>query len=164
MNTVAGNQWNEPRRARSVHPRRCTVEPQHAPPTTVSTYRRSHPHAWEGRHPSHGLPPRASSPDDLPAHANRITIAARTTDKSATPSPLHTPNNVAQTMPKPGTIIQPDTMQLVNRCALRDLGGQDCFVGKALSPAILCYSTGADGRMYILKVISRASVVCLCEG
>ncbi|KAL1659929.1 P-loop containing nucleoside triphosphate hydrolase protein [Schizophyllum commune] len=83
---------------------------------------------------------------------------------AATPSRLHTPNHVAQIMPKLGSVIQPDSMQLANVCALRELGGQDCFVGKALSPAILCYSISTDGRMHIHQVLQRASVLCLCEG
>ncbi|KAI5890868.1 uncharacterized protein SCHCODRAFT_02738539 [Schizophyllum commune H4-8] len=83
---------------------------------------------------------------------------------ATTPSQLHTPNKVAQIMPKLGSVIQPDSMQLANVCALRELGGQDCFVGKALSPAILCYSISTDGRMHIHQVLQRASVLCLCEG
>ncbi|KAL1754249.1 P-loop containing nucleoside triphosphate hydrolase protein [Schizophyllum commune] len=83
---------------------------------------------------------------------------------AATPSQLHTPNHVAQIMPKLGSVIQPDSMQLANVCPLRELGGQDCFVGKALSPATLCYSISIDGHMHIHRVIRRATVLCLCEG
>ncbi|KAI5885343.1 P-loop containing nucleoside triphosphate hydrolase protein [Schizophyllum commune H4-8] len=136
----------------------------HHPPTTFlhTPLESRSPHVRPLSVSQASRPPSSIPNTPLSVHpTNHPLIAA---SSAATPRPLHTPNRVAQIMPKPGSVIQPDSMQLANQCALRELGGQNCFVGKALSPAILCYSISTDGNMQIHKIIRRASVLCLCEG
>ncbi|KAI5891293.1 uncharacterized protein SCHCODRAFT_01096922 [Schizophyllum commune H4-8] len=179
---------------RCVRTRRCPWVSLHAVPIAVPASPCSYSHAYNSPRPSHGLASRPSCPDELPAYGNGITVATHTTNEplvgwsppssipntllpvhspnhyltsassAATSSQLQTPNNVAQIMPKPRSVIQLGSMQLANHCALRELGGQDCFVGKALSPAILCCSISTNEHMQIHNVTRRASVLCLCEG
>ncbi|KAL1660998.1 P-loop containing nucleoside triphosphate hydrolase protein [Schizophyllum commune] len=159
--------------AASSYPRTPLPQPHQHPPAANPTPTMAHarPMAYPQSRSPHirpmsisqaSRPPSTIPNTPLSIHGPNPPLSAPSL--AATPSRLHTPNHVAQIMPKLGSVIQPDSMQLANVCPLRELGGQDCFVGKALSPATLCYSISIDGHMHIHRVIRRATVLCLCEG